>query len=324
MSGLIAVEWRTIAPISGEGWKPVESSRVNSILSVNVVPFAEQDREALQQFVGDLVRDNPTVAARLFGRELILSGEDEERLEAVSERIRDRQIAEVGPVRVRYRGTIRQSAEAEGKYIRQAGGRGNYGHCKVRVEPSESAFEFVTEIKDGVVPDKFFAPIESGIREAAKGGILAGYEIDGFKATLISGSYHELDSNDTAFMIAASLAFKEAVRKAKPVLIEPIMSVRVTAPEEQTSRTMADISRRRGRILSVDDGERGRVISAFVPLAEALKSSPHGRPSYPMRFAGYEVTAPEDGYADPDSGVLAIKPRRPKSGSGSSTAEPIT
>ncbi len=179
---------------------------------MNVVPLAEQDREPLQEFVGDLVRDNPTVAASLFGPELILSGEDEERLEAVSKCIRDRQIAEVGPVRVRYREAIRQSAEADAKYIRQTGGRGNYGHCKVRVEPSESAFEFVTEIKDGAVPDRFIAPIENGIREAAKSGILAGSEVDGFRATLIDGSYHELDSNDMAFSIAASLAFKEAYR----------------------------------------------------------------------------------------------------------------
>jgi elongation factor G len=125
-----------------------------------------------------------------------------------------------------------------------------------------------------------------------------------------------------AFEIAASLAFKEAAKKAKPVLLEPIMSVRVTAPEQLTAIVTADIARRRGRVLSVDHGESGRVVSAFVPLAEALRSSPHGRPSYPMRFAGYEVTAPEDGYADPESGVLAIKPRGPKSGSGSGTAEP--
>jgi elongation factor G len=300
----------------------VESGRVNSILWVNVVPLAEQHRESLQQLIADLVRDNPTVVASFVDRKLIISGEDEDLLEAICDRIRDRQIADVDPIRVKYREAIRQSAEGEGKYIRQTGGLGNYGHCKVRVDPSESDFEFVTEVKGGVVPDNFFAPIETGIREAAKGGILAGYEVDGIKATLIDGSYHELDSNDMAFKIAASLAFKEAAKKAKPVLLEPIMSVRVTAPEQLTAKVTADIARRRGIVLSVDHGESGRVVSAFVPLAEALRSSPHGRPSYPMRFAGYEVTVPEDGYADPESGVLAIKPRRPKSGSGSATAEP--
>jgi elongation factor G len=148
-----------------------------------------------------------------------------------------------------------------------------------------------------------------------------GYEVIGTKATLIDGSFHELDSNDMAFTIAASQAFKEAAKKAKPVLLEPFMSVRVTAPEQLTARIVADMARRRGRVLSIDDGEVGRVISAFVPLAEALQSSTHGRLSHPMRFAGYEVKAPDDEYADPDSGVLAIKPRRPKSGSGSATAE---
>lgn len=300
----------------------MESSRVNSILSVNVVPLAEQDREPLQQFVGDLVRDNPTVAASLFGPELILSGEDEERLEAVSACIRDRQIAEVGPVRVRYREAIRQSAEAEAKYIQQTGGRGNYGHCKVRVEPSESAFEFVTEIKGGMVPDRFIAPIESGIREAAKGGILAGSELDGFRATLIDGSYHEIDSNDMAFSIAASLAFKEAARKAKPVLLEPIMSVRVVAPRQFTARITGEIARRRGRVLAVDEFEDDCVLSALLPLAETLKSSRYGRFSHPMLFAGYEVKGAADDYADPNSAVPAIKPSRPKSGSDSTTAEP--
>ncbi|MGA7523033.1 MAG: hypothetical protein WBW84_11155 [Acidobacteriaceae bacterium] len=291
---------------------------------MNIVPLAEQDRESLQQLVPDLVRNNSTIAASFVGRELILSGEDEEQLETVCDRIRSRQIANIGPLRVKYRESIRQSAEAEGKYIRQTGGRGNYGHCRLRLEPSESVFDFVTEIRGGVVPDRFFAPIESGIREAAKEGVLAGHEMDGFRATLIDGSFHEVDSNEMAFKIAASIAFKEAARKAKPVLLEPIMSVRVTTSERLTAGIAADIARRRGRVLSVDDDEVGRVVSAFVPLAETLRSSPCGRPAYPMRFAGYDVKEAEDGYADPESGVPVIKPKLPKTGSGAAAAEPTS
>jgi elongation factor G len=300
----------------------VESGRVNSILSVTVAPHEEQGRDSLQQFVSDLVRDKSMIAADFLERGLILSGEDEEQLEDVCDAIRRRHIADIGPLRVRFMESIRQCAEAEGKYIRQTGGFGNYGHCKLRVEPSESEFEFVAEIKGGAVPDRFFGPIESGIREAAKGGILAGYEIQGVKATLIDGSYHEVDSNDMAFKIAASVAFKEAGKKAKPVVIEPIMSVRVTAPERLTAKITADIARRRGIVLSIDDAELGREVSAFVPLAEALRASRYGRLPYPMRFAGYEVAPWPDGQDDPDSSVLAIKPRPPKSGSGSATAEP--
>lgn len=302
----------------------MEGGRVNSILSVIIALHEGEDRDSLQKFVSDLVRDKPRITADFVERGLILSGEDEEQLEDVCEALRSRRIANVGPLRVRFRESIRQSAEAEGKYIRQTGGFGNYGHCKLRVEPSESEFEFSAEVKGGVVPDRFFAPIESGIREAAKGGILAGYEVEGVKATLIGGSYHEVDSNDMAFKIAASAAFKEAVKRAKPVVIEPIMSVRVTAPERLTAKITADIARRRGIVLSTDDAELGREVSAFVPLAEALGSSRYGRLPYPMRFAGYEVAPRQDGHDDPDADVLAIKPRPPKSGSGSATAEPTS
>jgi elongation factor G len=299
----------------------MEGGKVNSILLVTIVPHEGQHRDSLQQFVSDLIRGKPIIAADLETG-LILGGDDEERLEAVCDAIRSCQVADVGPLRVRYRESIRQSAEAEGKYIRQTGGRGNYGHCKLRVEPSESELEFAVEIKGGVVPDRFFAPIEAGIREAAKGGILAGYEAAEFKATLIDGSYHEVDSNDMAFKIAAAVAFKEAAKKAKPILLEPIMSVRVTAAERLTGKIVADLTQRRGVVLGTENTELGRELSAFVPLAEALRSSPCGRLPYPMRFSGYDVAPPKGGYADPDSGVLAIKPRQPKSGSGSATAEP--
>lgn len=276
------------------------------ILLVNISPLAEQDRKTLWLLVADLVRAGPTVSATPNEPGLILSGEDEGHLEAVCDRIRNSRLASVGPIRVRYRETISQPSEAEAKYIRQTGGRGNYGHCRLRLEPIESTIEFATEIRGGAVPDRFFAPVESGIREAAKGGILAGSEVDGFRATLIGGSYHETDSNDVAFSIAASLAFKEAAKKAKPVLLEPIMSVRVVAPRQFAAGITGEIARRRGRTLAVDESEDDCVLSALLPLAETLTSSRYGRFSHPMRFAGYEVKGAEDGYDDPHSAVPAV------------------
>jgi elongation factor G len=151
----------------------MKSGKINSILSINVAPLAETNREPLQQLVTALVRDDPKLFAASVDSDWVISGEDELHLELAGLRILERGIAAVGHVRIRYLEAIRQPAEAEGKYIRQAGGRGNYGHCKIRVEPSELDFEFATEIKGGIVPERFFAPIENGIREAAKGGILA-------------------------------------------------------------------------------------------------------------------------------------------------------
>ena len=300
----------------------MESGRINSILFVKVSPLAKQDHERLQQLVADLVRDDPTLVASAIDGGMIVSGEDEERLDAVSERLRDSQLASVGPVRVRYRETIRQPAEAEGKYIRQTAGRGNYAHCKIRVEPSQSEFAFSTEIQGGVVPAEFFASIENGIREASKGGILTGSEMNGFRVTLIDGSYHEIDSNEMAFSIAASLAFKEAARKARPAVLEPIMSVCVTVPKQFASRITGEIARRRGIVLDADEFEDSCLVSALLPLAETLRSSRYGRFAHPMRFAGYDIKASEGGNAGPDAAVPVAKPHLPKGGSSSATADP--
>ena len=204
--------------------------------------------------------------------------------------------ANVGEPKVAFRETIRKHAEAEGKYIRQTGGSGNYGHCKLRVEPNEpgKGYEFIDAIRGGVVPKEYIKPTEQGIREASHNGVLAGYEMVDFKVTLFDGSYHEVDSNEMAFKIAGSMAFKEAAKKASPVLLEPVMAVEVTVPEEHMGTIIGDINSRRGRIEGMEHAAGSQVIKAIVPLKEMfgyvneIRSSTQGRASYSMQFARYE------------------------------------
>jgi elongation factor G len=204
--------------------------------------------------------------------------------------------ANVGEPKVAFRETIRKKADAEGKYIRQTGGSGHYGHCKLRVEPNTpgAGYEFISEIKSGSVPKEFIKPIDQGVQGAIELGILAGYPIVDVKVTLYDGSYHEVDSDEMAFKIAGSMAFKEAARKASPVLLEPVMAVEVTVPEEFMGVIIGDINSRRGRIEHVDRIGGSQVIKAIVPLKEMfgyvneIRSSTQGRASYSMQFARYE------------------------------------
>jgi elongation factor G len=204
--------------------------------------------------------------------------------------------ANVGEPKVAFRETIRKTAEAEGKYIRQTGGSGNYGHVKIRLEPNEpgKGFEFINEITGGVVPKEYIKPTEQGIREALHNGVLAGYEMVDFKAVLYDGSYHDVDSNEMAFKIAGSMAYKEAAKKASPVLLEPMMAVEVTVPEEHMGTIIGDINSRRGRIEGMEHSGGSQVIKAMVPLKEMfgyvndIRSSTQGRASYSMQFARYE------------------------------------
>ena len=228
----------------------------------------------------------------------IISGMGELHLEIIVDRMmREYKVeANVGKPQVAYRETIRKKAEAEGKYIRQTGGSGNYGHVKIRVEPNEpgKGFEFVDAIKGGVVPKEYIKPTEQGIREALQGGVLAGYEIVDVKATLYDGSYHDVDSNEMAFKIAGSMAFKEAARKATPVLLEPVMSVEVVVPEEYMGTIIGDLNSRRGRIEGMEHRAGSQVIKANVPLSEMfgyathMRSSTQGRANYSMHFNRYE------------------------------------
>jgi len=270
------------------------------VISVAVEPKTKADQEKMGMALGRLAQEDPTFKVHTDpdSGQTIISGMGELHLEIIVDRMmREYKVeANVGKPQVAYRETIRKKAEAEGKYIRQTGGRGQYGHAKIRIEPQEpgKGYEFVNEIVGGSVPKEFIKPIDQGIREAMEGGVLAGYEMVDVKATLYDGSYHDVDSNEMAFKIAGSMAFKEAARKASPVLLEPVMSVEVVTPEDYAGVIMGDLSSRRGRIEGMEHRAGSQVIKAIVPLAEMfgyathMRSSTQGRAEYSMHFARYE------------------------------------
>jgi elongation factor G len=270
------------------------------VISVAVEPKTKADQEKMGMALGRLAQEDPTFKVHTDpdSGQTIISGMGELHLEIIVDRMmREYKVeANVGKPQVAYRETIRKKAEAEGKYIRQTGGRGQYGHAKIRLEPQEpgKGYEFVNDIVGGSVPKEFIKPIDQGIREAMEGGVLAGYEMVDVKATLYDGSYHDVDSNEMAFKIAGSMAFKEAARKASPVLLEPVMSVEVVTPEDYAGVIMGDLSSRRGRIEGMEHRAGSQVIKAIVPLAEMfgyathMRSSTQGRAEYSMHFARYE------------------------------------
>ena len=270
------------------------------VISVAVEPKTKGDQEKMGMALARLADEDPTFKVRTDEEsgQTIISGMGELHLEILVDRMkREHKVeANVGEPRVAFRETIRKTSEAEGKYIRQTGGSGNYGHVKIRLEPNEpgKGFEFVDAIKGGVVPKEYIKPTEQGIKEALLNGVLAGYEMVDFKATLYDGSYHDVDSNEMAFKIAGSMAFKEAARKASPVLLEPVMAVEVTVPEEHMGTIIGDINSRRGRIEGMEHAAGSQVIKAMVPLKEMfgyvndIRSSTQGRASYSMQFARYE------------------------------------
>jgi elongation factor G len=204
--------------------------------------------------------------------------------------------ANVGKPQVAYRETIRTATKAEGKFVRQSGGRGQYGHVLLQLEPAEvgKGFEFVNKVVGGSIPREYIPAAEKGIREALDSGVLAGYPVVDVKVTLYDGSYHEVDSSEMAFKIAASMGFKDGAKKAKPVLLEPIMSVEVVTPEEYMGDVMGDLNSRRGRIQSMEKRGNAQVIRAEVPLSEMfgyatdLRSKTQGRATYTMQFAHYD------------------------------------
>src|SRR5579864_5179235 len=244
------------------------------VISVAVEPKTKADQEKMGMALGRLAQEDPTFKVHTDpdSGQTIISGMGELHLEIIVDRMmREYKVeANVGKPQVAYRETIRRHAEAEGKYIRQTGGSGHYGHVKLMIDPNEmgKGFEFINEIKSGAVPREFFKPIEQGIRQAMEGGVLAGYELVDIKATLYDGSYHEVDSDEMAFKIAASMGFKEAARKASPVLLEPVMSVEVVVPEEYMGVIIGDLNSRRGRIEGVEHRAGSQVIKSMVPLAE--------------------------------------------------------
>src|SRR5881296_2190953 len=270
------------------------------VIAVAVEPKTKGDQEKMGVALAKLAQEDPTFKVHTDpdSGQTIISGMGELHLEIIIDRMmREFSVeANVGKPQVAYRETIRKAAEAEGKYIRQTGGRGQYGHAKIRLEPQPAGkgYEFVNDIVGGSVPKEYIKPVDQGIREAMEGGVLAGYEMVDVKATLYDGSYHEVDSNEMAFKIAGSMAFKEAARKASPVLLEPIMAVEVVTPEDYMGDVFGDLNARRGRVEGSEQRGNSMVIRAQVPLSEMfgyatdLRSRTQGRATYTMQFHSYQ------------------------------------
>jgi elongation factor G len=270
------------------------------VVSVAVEPKTRADQQKLGMALAKLAQEDPTfkVTTDPETNQTIISGMGELHLEIIIDRMmREHSVsANVGKPQVAYRETIRKAAEGEGRFVRQTGGRGQYGHVKITVEPMPqgSGFQFENAIVGGAIPKEFIKPVEAGIQEALESGILAGYEMVDVKATVYDGSYHEVDSSEMAFKIAGSMALKDAVRKANPVLLEPIMSVEIVVPEEYMGDVIGDINSRRGRIEGMELRGGSQIIRAVVPLAEMfnyttdLRSRTQGRGSHTMHFARYE------------------------------------
>jgi elongation factor G len=270
------------------------------VIAVAIEPKSKGDFEKLGAALEKMVQEDPTFRVRVDGEtgQTLISGMGELHLEIIVDRmLREFKVnAAVGTPQVAYKETITKPSEGEGRYVRQTGGRGQYGHAKITIEPLPpgSDFEFVNAIVGGTIPREFIKPIEHGVREALEHGVLAGYPIKNVRVTLHDGSYHEVDSNEMAFKIAGSMALKDAVKRAAPILLEPIMSVEVLTPEEYFGDVVGDLNSRRGRISSLDTRAGVRVIAAMVPLARMfgyatdMRSFTQGRATYTMQFAAYE------------------------------------
>ncbi|MBK8959059.1 MAG: elongation factor G [Proteobacteria bacterium] len=270
------------------------------VIAVAVEPKTKADQEKMGVALSKLAAEDPSfrVATDEESGQIIISGMGELHLEIIVDRMRRefKVDANVGKPQVAYRETIKAVVEnAEGKFVRQSGGRGQYGHVVLKLEPAPqgSGFEFVNGIVGGVVPKEFIPAVQKGIQEALANGVLAGYPVVDVKVTLHDGSYHDVDSNEMAFKIAGSIGFKEGMREAKPVLLEPLMSVEIVTPDEYMGTVNGDLSRRRGVLHGTDESPAGAVIRAEVPLAEMfgyatdLRSATQGRATYSMEFARY-------------------------------------
>ena len=270
------------------------------VISVAIEPKTKASQEKMSIALHKLAEEDPTF--RTYTDEetgqTIISGMGELHLEIIVDRLlREFKVeANIGNPQVSYRESISQGAEAEGKYIRQSGGSGQYGHCKIKIEPQEAGkgFEFVNNIVGGAIPKEYIGPVQKGIEEATQAGVLAGYPVLDVKVTLYDGSYHEVDSSEMAFKIAGSMAFRQAVAKAAPVLLEPMMKVEITTPDEYLGDVMGDVSSRRGRIQGMNPKNGVHVLDAYIPLAEMfgyatdLRSNTQGRATYSMQFDHYE------------------------------------
>jgi elongation factor G len=274
------------------------------VISLAVEPATQNDKVKLSKGLTALADEDPTFKVHNDEEsgQTVISGMGELHLEIIVDRLK-REFGvdvKVGNPQVAYREAIRKPARAEGKYIRQSGGRGQYGHVVFEIEPIEGGkYEFEDKIVGGVIPKEFITAVEKGLEEAVQSGVLGGYPVIGVKVSLVDGSYHEVDSSEMAFKIAASMGFKEAMKRADPVLMEPVMSVEVVTPEEYVGDVIGDLSSRRGRIDGMDMRANARIIRAFVPLvgmfgyATDLRSKTSGRANYSMQFDHYEQTPVE-------------------------------
>ncbi|ALG68601.1 elongation factor G [Beggiatoa leptomitoformis] len=269
------------------------------VISVAIEPKTKADQEKMGIALSKLAAEDPSFRVRTDEEtgQTIISGMGELHLEIIIDRMkREFNVeANIGAPQVAYRETIRASVEQEGKFVRQSGGRGQYGHVWLRIEPqvAGSGYAFVNGIVGGVVPKEYVPAVDKGVQEQMQNGVLAGFPVVDVKVTIFDGSYHEVDSNEMAFKIAGSMAFKDGVRKAKPVLLEPIMAVEVETPEDYMGDVMGDLNRRRGILQGMDDTPTGKTIKAEVPLGEMfgyatdLRSLSQGRASYTMQFTKY-------------------------------------
>jgi elongation factor G len=270
------------------------------VISVAVEPKTKVDQEKMGLALQRLAKEDPSFRVHTDAEsgQTIIEGMGELHLEIIVDRMkREFKVdANVGKPQVAYRETLRSTVESEGKFIRQTGGRGQYGHVWLKLEPlpQGKGYEFVNGIVGGTVPREYIPAVDKGIQEAVQTGVIAGYPIVDVKVTIFDGSYHDVDSNEMAFKIAGSIGFKEGFRKAKPVLLEPIMRVEVVVPEDYYGDIVGDLSRRRGQIVGTEDSPSGKVVTAEVPLAEmfqystSMRSMSQGRANYTMEFAKYQ------------------------------------
>jgi elongation factor G len=270
------------------------------VIQVAIEPKTKADQEKMGIALQKLAQEDPTFKVHTDPEtgQTIIAGMGELHLEIIVDRmLREFKVdANVGKPQVAYRETIRKKVDSEGKFVRQSGGRGQYGHCKITVEPNETGkgYEFINDVVGGSIPKEYIKPIDQGIQEALTSGVLAGYPVVDVKITLFDGSYHEVDSNEMAFKIAGSMAFKSGCEKASPVLLEPIMAVEVEVPEDYMGDVIGNLNSRRGRIENMEDRSGVKVVTSKVPLAEmfaystSLRSMTQGRGTYTMQFSHYE------------------------------------
>jgi elongation factor G len=270
------------------------------VISLAIEPRTKADQEKLGQGLAKLMAEDPTFRVRTDNEtgQVVISGMGELHLEIIVDRLQREfgVAASVGRPQVAYKETLTRPSEGEGRYIKQTGGRGQYGHAKIRIVPRQpgEGFEFENDIVGGAIPREYIKPIEEGIKEAMTTGVLAGYPVDDVSVSLYDGSFHDVDSSEMAFKIAGSMAFKDAAKKAAPVLLEPVMRVEVVVPEEYMGDIMGDLSGRRGKIVSMEARGSTQIVNSRVPLSEMfgyatdLRSRTQGRATYSMHFDRYE------------------------------------